>query len=302
MGNQGNPDPGSDSSWKPLTPDSTAFRLQTRPGLTYELSLRYNFQPETVSSYTIFVGTRWWNTTWFRILSAFILVGGLITTFVSLREKKRTRQIQGREESRQQAVQSLRSVQAQLNPHFIFNALGSIQGLVNSGDMDAANEYLSAFSRLMRNALEGQEQMYNRLDAELASMETYLKLEQLRFHFQFSIEVGDDVKTDRVDIPGLLLQPVIENAVLHGVSALRGKGRIDMEVYKKGHDLLVSVSDNGPGFADEGPSSAPGNYGLKLTADRIRLLNQLQPSTIIELERRNHSGTTFIFSFKNWLA
>jgi hypothetical protein len=299
-----------DSNWKALPMDSTVFRLQTRPGNTYELSLRYRFQPETVSSYTIFVGTRWYTSAWFHIVLGFsvVIAGSAFLGF--LYQKKKAMQFKEQEESKQQAIQSLKSVQAQLNPHFIFNALGSIQGLVNSGDIDAANQYLSAFSRLMRNTLEGQEHMYNRLDLELSSMTTYIRLEQLRFHFAFDMHIAEGLSPDRIDIPGLLLQPVIENAVLHGVSALRESGKIMIHVCKIEEDLLISIADNGPGFEDKGPpaprnletQTGKGNYGLKLTADRISLLNQLQPSTPIELTRTVNSGTTFIFSFKNWLA
>lgn len=307
---QGVPEAAWDSSWKQLPSDSSVYRLQAHAGNTYDLSLRYRFQPETVSSYTIFVGTRWYASAWFYIVLGFCVVisGSAFLGFAY--QKKKSMQFKEQEESKQQAIQSLKSVQAQLNPHFIFNALGSIQGLVNSGDIDAANQYLSAFSRLMRNTLEGQEHMHNRLDLELSSMTTYIRLEQLRFHFAFDIEVAEDLSPDRIDIPGLLLQPVIENAVLHGVSGLRESGKIMIHVYKMKEDLLISIADNGPGFEDKGTSDPPnlktqttkGNYGLKLTEDRIRLLNQLQPDMPIELTRTISSGTTFTFSFKNWLA
>ena len=191
------------------------------------------------------------------------------------------------------ATQALRSVQAQLNPHFIFNALTSIQGLINTGDIDGANAYLSAFSVMMRNTLEDQEHLNNRLGAELDSMETYLSLEQLRFHFQYSVRVEPGLNPNAIEIPRLLLQPIIENAVRHGVSGLREEGLIRVSAFARSPDLLITIQDNGPGFVSLGTG-----HGLRLTEDRILLLNRLNPQNPIHLSRE---GSTFTFTFVKWL-
>ena len=258
-----------------------------------------------MAHYTIVVSPYWWGATWFlATLSSVLGVLAILTIFLTYqREKRRQSVIQ--EEQKQKATQALRSVQAQLNPHFIFNALTSIQGLVNRGDIDGANQYLSTFSVLMRNTLAHHDHLMSALDQELKSMEIYLSLEQLRFHFQFAIHTAPDLPVDSLEIPRLLLQPIIENAVRHGVSALRERGLVTVSVSAREKDLLIEVQDNGPGYSGPAPAESPaqGNYGLRLTADRIRLLNQLNPSTPIDLVHSGEDGkTTFTFIFNKWLA
>jgi LytS/YehU family sensor histidine kinase len=250
------------------------------------LSLRYSFQPETVDHYTVVIAPYWWDTTWFKVtLGVGVPVALALLAFINYRNRKRSQM--------SVATQALRSVQAQLNPHFIFNALTSIQGLINTGDIDGANAYLSAFSVMMRNTLEDQEHLNNRLGAELDSMETYLSLEQLRFHFQYSVRVEPGLNPNAIEIPRLLLQPIIENAVRHGVSGLREEGLIRVSAFARSPDLLITIQDNGPGFVSLGTG-----HGLRLTEDRILLLNRLNPQNPIHLSRE---GSTFTFTFVKWL-
>lgn len=241
----------------------------------------------------------WWNSGLFRIAMALlILLLAAVAGFLVYRKRK-IRQFATQEEQRQKAILSLQSIQAQLNPHFIFNALTSIQALVNTGDIDGTNQYLSEFSILMRNTLTEHERIQNRLGAELKSMETYLRLEQLRFHFRYSFTVAPSLKVDEIEIPRLLLQPVIENAVKHGVSGLRENGMISVSVFSVSADLKIEIQDNGPGMVSPGQHNG---YGLKLTNDRISLLNQVQGEYPIELACAEGKATTFIFTFKNWLS
>jgi two-component system LytT family sensor kinase len=288
--------PGQDSHepdtlWRTFPTDTSAFPLHAPRGNTYDLALRYRFQPETTSHYTVTVSQYWWGSAWF--LSSLAGATGMLAVLLAFLAFQRVKRRQ--EASKEKATQALRSVQAQLNPHFIFNALTSIQGLINLGETDAANQYLSAFAVLMRNTLADHERITNRLGPELKSMETYLSLEQLRFHFQFSIRT--DEALDAVEIPRLLLQPIIENAVKHGVSALRERGMITITASARSEDLVIAIHDNGPGFQE-----ASTGYGLKLTADRLRLVNQLHPEIPIHMTRSEGPGATFTFIFIKWLV
>lgn len=265
-------------------------------GKRYNLLLRYTFQPQTVTRYTVIVQPYWWNTLLFRAgIGLLILTTAAALTFWGYK-RKQTRRFALQEEQREKATLALRSIQSQLNPHFIFNALNSIQSLVNAGDIDGTNRYLTEFSALIRVTLTEHDRILHRLGNELKSMEIYLRLEQLRFHFQYHIHA--DPALEDAEIPLLLLQPIIENAVRHGVSALREQGVISIMVTREGGDLRIAIRDNGAGF----PQGATTGYGLKLTYDRIRLLNQMYGGTQIELVGPTHPETTFTFVFKNWLS
>lgn len=291
-----------DSTWGPVPVGPAPFRLHMERGGRYDLYLRYSFQPETVTHYTMVIWPYWWNTLLFRIgIGLLLLVLAAAIAFLVYRRKK-LNQFDRQEEQRQKAILSLQSIQAQLNPHFIFNSLTSIQGLINSGNIDGANQYLSEFSVLMRNTLAEHERILHRLGSELKSMETYLRLEQLRFHFQYRFYIDPGLRVDEGEIPRLLLQPVIENAVRHGVSGLRENGIISIFVTREGDDLKIGIQDNGPGMPANKPANKDGKgYGLNLTHDRIRLLNQMQGEVPIELTGPEGPGTTFTFIFKNWL-
>jgi LytS/YehU family sensor histidine kinase len=133
---------------------------------------------------------------------------------------------------------------------------------------------------------------------ELITLETYLKLEQLRFGFKFEIKTND-INIYETEIPSLLLQPLIENAVKHGVSSLKEDGMVGLLFSKTNNDMIVEIQDNGGGFAINEEVSG---YGLKLTRDRIKLLNQIMNGQSIELRIKGNtpSGTIVSLQFKNW--
>ena len=289
-----------DTLWRTFPSDSSAFPLHASRGHAYDLYLRYRFQRETEAHFTVVVSPYWWTTTWFILLGIVAVVTTCaLLLFEAYRGRKR-RQLARQEEQRRTAIQSLQSVQAQLNPHFIFNALTSIQGLVNRGDIDGANQYLSTFSSLMRNTLTQHERVQGTLSQELRSMETYLQLEQLRFHFQFRIDTN--LPADTIEVPHLLFQPIVENAVKHGVSSLRENGLITLSAYARAEDLVVEVTDNGLGCHPAEPDNS-GSFGLRLTTDRIRHLNQLNAAASIGLfYTAGRRATTFTFIFNRWLS
>jgi len=191
----------------------------------------------------------------------------------------------------------LQSIQAQLNPHFVFNALGSLQGLINKNDIDRANTYLTGFSRLLRNTLQNSGREMVPLAVEMTNIENYVQLEQLRFGFHYEISADDGVRNMQLEVPSLLIQPVVENAVKHGISALGAKGILEVMFKIENSNLLITIRDNGQGF-DTGEQTT--GKGLSLTHERIKLLNkQKYPITMQMTSGKN--GTVVILTFKNWL-
>lgn len=271
--------------------------LALRSGYDYTLLLRYKFQPETVNEYTFIVKPHWWQTTFFRLFSVLLSAIILFLLLFYLYKKRKKKQKIIQQEHTQKMLLEIKAIRAQLNPHFIFNALSSIQGLINSGKINDANFYLSEFSNLMRNTLTESDTIFHPLEKEIKLLETYLKLEQLRFQFDYKIELDINIKVNEIEIPSLLLQPLVENAVKHGVSALQEKGKIYINFFISDRDLIAEVKDNGGGFNSV---ITPDGYGFKLTNDRIILLNKMnKEQQICKKIFRKNDQTIVQLIFKN---
>jgi len=245
------------------------------------------------------MGTPWYDSNLFRIgmgILAAASLGFVLFFILNIRQREKAKE----ELSKKTKLQlELKAIYAQLNPHFIFNALSSIQGLINKQDIRGANSYLSDFARLMRESLNNGNKEQTPLKQELQTLETYLKLEQLRFGFNYTIDIDEHINVYETEVPSLLLQPLIENAVKHGVSSMQDKGAVSVSFVKDGNNLLVLVTDNGVGFPADKNS---GGFGLKLTRDRIKLLNELSKEQIITFEINGNapSGTKIELIFNNW--
>lgn len=145
---------------------------------------------------------------------------------------------------------ALKSLRSQMNPHFIFNALNSVNSFIATNDERTANKYLSDFSCLMRSVLENSEEDFIPLAKEIELLELYTKLEHFRFQdkFDYQLSVAEDVFIGDYQIPPMLLQPYIENAVWHGLRYKTEKGHLQISVAKKSeNEITITVADNGIG-------------------------------------------------------
>jgi len=159
-----------------------------------------------------------------------------------------------------------------MNPHFIFNALHSIQSLINNRQYKEANAYLVKFSLLMRRVLNDSEKTFVSLSEEIEAVSLYAELEKLRFDFVFSMEIDRDINTDLIEIPGMIIQPLIENAILHGIAQKGSNGTLKVLISKDAGYLKIKVIDNGPGWTAKTDEKQNG-FGLKLVKERLNLLN-----------------------------
>ncbi|WP_276483399.1 sensor histidine kinase [Paraflavitalea pollutisoli] len=231
-------------------------------------------------------------------LSGFVALAILV--FLGYRRYSRGR-LQQEATRSLQAQLRLKALRAQLNPHFLFNALGSIQNLVNKQNLLQANQFLARFARLTRKVLQSSEEDLVSLEDELQLSVDYLQMEQLRFGFEYTCTLDPAIVPANVELPALLLQPFLENAVRHGVSALQTAGRISINVKPDHHHLVISISDNGRGMAAAEPLRA-GAFGLKLSEERIALVNQLYPTQPVILQvDSTPAGTTVQLTLTNWL-
>ena len=231
------------------------------------------------------------------LLIIFIILTTVAFMFVMYRRQQK-RKLAVAAKNKQIVTLQLQSVRAQLNPHFIFNALAGIQNLMNKNEVENANKYLSRFARLTRHILDDSGNELIAIEKEVSLLTDYLQMEQTRFGFKYHIELDTTQIDQQVEIPAMLLQPFIENAVKHGVSALKDAGFIKVGFDKQQNDLILTVQDNGNGF---GEGNTAGK-GMKLSRERIDLLNGIYKNTAILLEQTSGGGgTLIIIKLQNWL-
>ena len=265
-------------------------------GNAYELELRYPNQSEQMM-YHLYVRPYWYQITWIQIVGLLLLV--LLVIFATrFFYQKRLRKLN---EQRKRLEEQLTTIQSQLSPHFIFNALNSIEGLIMDRETEEANHYLSIFSSILREALRNSDKMLISLQEEIELMEKYIQIEQLRFGFQYSIEIAADIHLPEIEVPPMLLQPVIENAVKHGAASLGEKGLIQLALRMSGSTLFICVTNNAS--SENKAQKTAGGHGLVFTKQRIQHLKALFPTTPIEFSLQVTQGSAVaVFEFQDWMA
>ena len=173
----------------------------------------------------------------------------------------------------------LKALRAQMNPHFIFNALNSIADYINKNDAKSADYYLGKFAKLMRGILENSEEKEIPLSEELKMLEFYMDLESLRFKnkFNYEIKIADDINPENTFIPPMILQPFVENSILHGLSKKENDGKITIHIDKIEDLLKCTIEDNGIGRKNPNENLGK-SYGVKLTRERIALFEKSKNS------------------------
>jgi|GEM_PF-1940278 len=175
--------------------------------------------------------------------------------------------------------------QARMNPHFIFNSLNSIQYFITQNDKKSSLTYLSKFARLLRQVLDNTKAIKVPLNEEMDMLKNYLEMEFMRFdgHFTYSFELDDALKDCQYEIPGMLLQPFVENAIVHGLLHLKsGEGSLQIKLKKEGDFILCTIIDNGVGRENANQINArrkPNHksHGLEIASNRLKLLMENIP-------------------------
>jgi hypothetical protein len=267
-------------------------------GENYILQLRYNLTPNIVNEYKINVGIFWWQILYVQLLGAFI--AGILLTGIgwSIYKGNKERQLLIKEEKRKKLELELSSIRAQLNPHFIFNALGTLQSLINKVEIERANIYLSRVSILIRYALENSIKAMASLEDEFEYLRNYLEIESFRYKFNYKFEIDEDFPLKDIEIPSMLIQPIVENAIKHGLSKIEN-GNLIISVIKDYNNICITIYDDGPGFDG---NRRGGGFGLRLTKERIVLHNSMLEKEQIKFDIYSSSaGTKCVFKFENWL-
>lgn len=196
----------------------------------------------------------------------------------------------------------LKSLRTQMNPHFIFNSLNSVNSFISKNDDRSANKYLSRFSQLMRLVLENSKSDFVSLESELKIIELYMELEHLRFQdkFDYELNIAQDISIESIEIPPMLIQPYIENAVWHGLRYLENKGKLSVEVTKKSDVLTWTIMDNGIGRKASAEIKTKNQQlgkstGMKNIEQRLDILNKMHATQMkTSIIDREEGGTKVI--------
>ncbi|MDR1505279.1 MAG: histidine kinase [Prevotella sp.] len=182
---------------------------------------------------------------------------------------------------------ALQSLRREMNPHFIFNSLNSVNRFIAQNNELEANKYLSSYSKLMRNIMETSNKDFIPLATEMEQMKEYLDLEYMRFHdkFTYKMEIDNSLDADSLFIPNMLIQPQLENAIWHGLRYKDGMGLLTLTVKPDGNHLKVVIEDNGIGLTKSKELKTKHqkehrSRGLNNTQERINLLNSLYHTDI----------------------
>ena len=197
----------------------------------------------------------------------------VVTTLVDYHAKLRERSVRAAQLEAQLALAQFQALRAQLHPHFLFNALNAISALIHK-DPARADRMLARLSELLRLAIDTSGLPEVRLIDEVDFVKRYLEIERMRFGERLDVRVDLPVETYDALVPNMLLQPIVENAVRHGVAPNPGPGRVEIRAQRNGSRLGIVVSDTGKGIAEDGTPNDKrgGGVGLRTTRERLEKL------------------------------
>jgi ligand-binding sensor domain-containing protein/two-component sensor histidine kinase len=254
-----------------------------------------------VAEFTIIIQPPWWQTWWFRGIAS-LLTAAIIIFFVRRRIKYIRKEAALRQKIAEKEMAALRT---QMNPHFIFNSLNSINSFIVENKTHLASDYLTKFSRLIRLILDNSKNESITLEKELETLKLYLLMERLRFQnkFDYQVSVDNTIDEEQVKIPPMIIQPYAENAIWHGLLHQSFSGLLNIAIKKTAEGICIEVEDNGIGRAKAAELKSRNNntrnsYGTQITGERIQQLNKNNTIEIRDLKNDGGiaSGTRVIIN------
>lgn len=303
-------------NWVRLGPPSRSLNLLGLGPGDYELTIRavtedgkvIEMQKPLLFTIAYPIWGRWW-----FIILILAMVSTVVYLFVSFRLSKLRKEAElmtAKERlEKELQISTLTAIRSQMNPHFIFNALNTVQSYIYTNDSKNASDYLSKFSELTRMILDMSNKEKIALADELRALRLYLQLEEKRFdgNFHYNIIIQNDVNIDEIKIPSMIIQPYVENAVKHGLLHKKGERRLRIEFVVEGKALIVFVDDNGIGRQKseemkKNKQRSHTSFSTLANKRRLELLNQGRVNTIAieyldKVDSYNNSlGTMVILS------
>jgi ligand-binding sensor domain-containing protein/signal transduction histidine kinase len=293
--------------WELASDNTRTLKLAALSPDNYTISFKLGTNSQ-LQSVQFVIHPAWYATSWFLTVS--IAVGFFIFFFYF---RGRIRSLQKRNALLSQKVEleenltrsMLTSIKSQMNPHFFYNALNTIQSFIFTDDKKNASIYLSKFSKLTRMILEMSDKETVRLAEEINALTLYLDIEKVRFDtdFEFSIEVDNELDIDLINIPSMIIQPYVENAVKHGLLHKKGAKQLTIHLYRNPTHLMIQIDDNGIGRAranelNQRKTDRHQSFATAANQKRLELLNSGRNTSVViqYIDKPEGSGTTVIIS------
>lgn len=270
-----------DASWERI--NSTVLTMDNLSPGTYDIQLKAEITEQerysAVRNFRVTILKPWWQDNFFRAAVILCLLAVIIFIF-----KRRIKSIKAKAQQKLQMQTQLlelehKALRSQMNPHFIFNCLTSIQHLIVEGDGKTANDYLVKFARLIRSTLEISKDSFISLEDEENYITDYVKLEKLRFGnlFNFSISRDPQINTRETSIPNMMIQPIIENSIRHGMkNAQTSSGNIELVFAQQKDVIICTIKDNGRGRgvpAKNEEFKKHKSFGIEIINNRLSIFN-----------------------------
>ena len=268
----------------------------------YAYSLNGSWKTNT-EKFVFTIQPAYWETSWFRILMAgLVLLAAILFINYQFRKVKNKFAVQKKIMNYEKELLELeqQALRLQMNPHFIFNALNSIQHSILSGKQEEAYNHLELFSALIRGILENSKHKFISLEDEIRILEIYIQIEAARFddNFKYELIIDPSIDTGSIDIPPMLIQPFVENSIWHGlVPKASGEKKLILSFTVKGNSIICKVDDNGVGrthAANEKHKKNATPLGTMLTINRMKNINLIennQKYTVDIYDKEEGAGT-----------
>ncbi len=282
---------GFDRTWSPYT-DINFVKYDNLPAGKYTFKVKscnnegiWNIEP---TQFAFKINPPFYKTWWFTLGGLIIAIGSVILIFRIRLNQLNKKQKEKFEQDVEISKAELKALRAQMNPHFVFNSLNSIQHYILNSKSEEAVKYLNKFAKLIRLILNNSDKPTVTINEDLDSLTLYLELEKMRFEnkFDYAIIIDPEIDGDYDEIPPMLIQPYIENAILHGINPKKGNGLITIEMQLVNQFIKISVIDDGIGrdaakaLKSIQPSFKHRSLGMKITKDRLRILNTIHQSNL----------------------
>jgi anti-sigma regulatory factor (Ser/Thr protein kinase) len=267
--------------WQNANVKSINFNSLPPGDYTFKVKAVNSYLQNNIKEFGFSILPLWWQTTWAKALFVFIFLASIFFIGLYTRRKELKKQRDKLMAQKQMAEFELHALRSQMNPHFVFNSLNAIQYYINDENYDKSETYLVKFSRLIRMIFEFSRKKTISLRQEIDLLTSYLNLEKMRFgdRFNFCFNIDPKLNIDHIEIPTLLLQPIVENAVNHGIFHKKSKGTICLDFkYIDPQTFEVTIKDDGVGIEKSKQINLQSlkkhrSRSTEILKDRIKLLN-----------------------------